>query len=97
MYDVKFSRHFISRNDIGGIKIIFDGDVYNGEQLSFPIYSFMLFRADGRSTANCVLEHDHFGGGSVMVWAGIHPDCRTTLVMERSMTRSTAASWCSTV
>ena len=60
-------------------------------------YSFMLFRADGRSTANCVLEHDHFGGGSVMVWAGIHPDCRTTLVMERSMTRSTAASWCSTV
>ena len=50
----------------------------------------MLFRADGHFTiyqhhnehyaTNCVLEHDQFGGGSVMVWAGIHHDGRTALV-----------------
>ena len=50
----------------------------------------MLFRADGHFTiyqhhnehyaANCVLEHDHFGGCSVMVWAEIHHDGRTALV-----------------
>ena len=51
---------------------------------------FTWFRADGRSrvcgryneryAANCVLEHDHFSRGSVMVWAGIHYDGRTVLV-----------------
>ena len=30
--------------------------------------------------ASCVLEHDRFGGGGVMVWAGIHRDGRTALV-----------------
>ena len=44
----------------------------------------MLFIADGCSriyqllnecyVANCVLVYDHFSGGSVMVWAGIHHD-----------------------
>ena len=51
---------------------------------------FTLFRADGRSrsyrrhneryAANCVLEHDRFGGNSVMVWAWMHHDGRTVLV-----------------
>ena len=58
--------------------------------LSLFFCRFILFRADGRSriyrrhneryAANCVVEHDHFGGGSVMVWAGIHHDGRTALV-----------------
>ena len=51
---------------------------------------FLLFRADGRSrayrshneryAANCVLEHDRFGGDSIKVWAGIHHDGRTALM-----------------
>ena len=51
---------------------------------------FMLRRADGRVrvyrrrnerfSANCVQECDRFGGGSVMVWGGIHYGGRTALV-----------------
>ena len=51
---------------------------------------FMLFRAYGRSriyrfynehnNANCALEYDRFGGGSVMMCAGIHHNGRTALV-----------------
>ena len=50
----------------------------------FSDESRFKFTADGRSkiyqrhneryAANCFLEHDNFGGGSVMVWAGIHHD-----------------------
>ena len=29
---------------------------------------------------NCILEHDNFAGGSVMVWAGIHLYGRTVLM-----------------
>lgn len=51
---------------------------------------FLLKRNDGRArvyrrrgeryAANCVQEVDRFGGGSVMVWAGIRHDGRTALV-----------------
>ena len=53
-------------------------------------FRFMLLRADGRSRINqrhnerhaakCILEHDRFCGGSVMVWAGIHRDSHTALI-----------------
>lgn len=52
---------------------------------------FTLFRADGRQRVYrrrgerfadaCVLEHDRFGGGSVMVWAGISHGLKTPLVI----------------
>ena len=51
---------------------------------------FLLSRADGRTRVyrrrgeryapNCVQQVDRFGGGSVMVWAGIHHGGRTALV-----------------
>ena len=51
---------------------------------------FMLFRADGcsriyqchyeRFASSCVLVLDHFSGGSVMVWAGIHHGGSTALL-----------------
>ena len=61
--------------------------MHSGEQLvlSSDESLFTLFRADmkvpvsidvirDRYAANCVLEYDRFGGGSVMVWAGIRHD-----------------------
>ena len=51
---------------------------------------FLLSCADGRTlfyrhqgehyAPNCVQQVDCFGGGSVMVWTGIHHSGRTTLV-----------------
>ena len=51
---------------------------------------FLLRRADGRARVyrrrneryarNCVQQADRFGGGSVMVWGGIHHGGRTALV-----------------
>ena len=59
---------------------------------------FMLFRADRRFkiyrrhneryAANCVLEHNCFGGGSVIVWVGIHYDGRTALMRANGAPRS---------
>ena len=59
----------------------------------FPDEShYMLFRADKqfsvyrrytkRPAVNCVLECDHFGGGSILVWAGIHQDGRTAHIYQ---------------
>ena len=49
-----------------------------------------MFRTDGRSrmyrrhneryATNCVLEHDRFGGGGVVVWSDIRHDGRTALM-----------------
>ena len=74
-----FPRHIISLNDFGGVINIFDGDVHSGEQFFSDESRVMLFRADERYAAKCIVEHDPFGGG-VMVWAGIHHDGRTALV-----------------
>ena len=51
---------------------------------------FLLYRADGRQRVyrrdgeryrdNCVVERDQFGGGGLMVWAGISYGHRTPLV-----------------
>ena len=42
---------------------------------------FRIYRRHNeRHAASCVLEHDRFGGGSAMVWAGIHHDGCTALV-----------------
>lgn len=38
-------------------------------------------RQNERYTRNCVLEHDRFGGGGVMVWATINHTFRTDLVI----------------
>lgn len=52
---------------------------------------FRVSRADGRVrlyrrlgeryNANCVFEHDRFGGGSVMVWGAINEDFRSNLII----------------
>ena len=40
-----------------------------------------VFRRRGeRFRENCVLRHDRYGGGSLMVWAGITTHRRTDLV-----------------
>ena len=41
----------------------------------------MYRRRGERFTDQCVYESDHFGGGSVMVWAGICHDGRTQLII----------------
>ena len=51
---------------------------------------YLLYRADGRQRVyrcdgqrycdNCLVEHDQFGGGGLMVWAGISYGHRTPLV-----------------
>ena len=66
------------------------------EQMNVPV-SIDVIR--DRYAANCVLEHDRFGGGSVMVWAGIRHDGRSLLLWreltERSVPRSTGMRYCS--
>ena len=62
----------------------------------------MLFRADGRSrinrrrderySANCVLEHDNFGGDSDLVWARIRRDGCTALLSRGSFHKAILAT-----
>jgi len=48
--------------------------------LRFSDERYRVYRKRGkRFTDQCVYESDRFGGGSVMVWAGICHDCRTQL------------------
>ena len=87
--DTTFSCHIISQNDFGGVKNTFTGHMHSGGVLFFNESRFTLVRADGRSriyrrhkesyAASCVQEHDRFGGGSVIVRAGIHRDGRTAV------------------
>ena len=74
-----FSRHIISPNNFGGVSNIFDGDVQSGDQLSFPT-NLASCCCSEQMQPNCVLEHDRFGSGIVMVWAGIRHNGRTALV-----------------
>lgn len=63
---------------------------------------FNLSQADGRVRVwrrtgerhhrNCILERDRFGGGSVMVWGGIHHGGRTQLVIVEGI--MTAQRYC---
>ena len=59
--------------------------LHNGQHILFSDESRFLLRfSDGRYrvyrrrfTNQCVYESDHFGGGSVIVWAGIYHDGHT--------------------
>ena len=48
----------------------------------------LVWRAKGERYADCCIsEHDRFGGGSVMIWAGISVDYKTDLhIIEGSLT-----------
>ena len=69
-------------------------DRYSPEPLSVVYVSLAVKPgdlSDGRSTihrrhntgyaANCVWEHNRFCGGSVTLWAGVHHDGRTAVMI----------------